>query len=266
MRKPSRAAPQQHLDGGAAMAASIALSIRLPTIVTSSPASRPRSSSSLSWLITSSHAALGRLGALAQQQRGQDRLAHRAHHPVRELLRRPQLRGAERHGLLGTAQLHQRDDRVQLVGRLVGGRPERLGEPALGVQLPGQRLQLGVIPHGHHGAESAAAPLTASTRSPTRCTRSSCPASEHLRQAQLVQVPPFGVGGQAEQLPRGVVAERQRAVLADQQQPLAYGVQHRVVVLVDAAQLGRAEPVCLPAQPGGHQLGAGGAEGEHDRR
>jgi hypothetical protein len=84
-------------------------------------------------------------------------------------------------------------------------------------------------------------------------------------------VPSLRVGRQAEQLARAVVRQGQPVVAVDQQQPLPYGVQDRVVVLVHAAQLGRRQPVRLAAQAGADQVRARGSrpqaqQARQDRR
>ena len=65
-----------------------------------------------------------------------------------------ELLGGEVHRLLGAAHLDQGDHRVQPVGGLVVLRAQRLGQAADHVELAGDRLQLGVVAQGDHGADS----------------------------------------------------------------------------------------------------------------
>ena len=83
-------------------------------------------------------AALARLRGLAEHQRRQLGLRDLAHHDVGEVLGDGQLGRGEPQRVLGAAELDQRDDRLQLVRRLVGLRGERLGEPADRLQLADQ--------------------------------------------------------------------------------------------------------------------------------
>ncbi|WP_234423827.1 hypothetical protein [Intrasporangium calvum] len=59
-----------------------------------------------------------------------------------------QLVRGERERPVGVAQLDQADDGVQPVRRLVGLRPERLGQTASRVELTGQGLQVGPVAEG----------------------------------------------------------------------------------------------------------------------
>ena len=103
-------------------------------------------------------AALGGLGALAEQQGREHRVAHRVHHLVGEPLGQRQLLGGEGDGVVRAAHLHQRDHRVQPVRGLVGLRAQGVGEPAHDVELAGDRLQLGVVAQAHHGTHLVARP------------------------------------------------------------------------------------------------------------
>src|SRR5207302_11136352 len=103
-------------------------------------------------------AALAGLCRLAQYQGSQDRFVDGGHHVVGQPLGDEEFGGGEVPGLVCPAQLDQRDDRVQPVGRLVRLCPERFGEAAYRVQLAGQRLQIGVVPQRHHAAEVPALP------------------------------------------------------------------------------------------------------------
>ncbi len=82
---------------------------------------------------------------------------------------------------------------------------------------------------------------------------------------QLPDVLPLGVGRQPQQPFRLVVGEEEPAAAVGDQHPFAYGVQHRVVVLVHPGHLEGAEPAGLAAQAPADQCGAGGGQGEGRR-
>ena len=119
------------------------------------------------------------------------------------------------------AQLDQRDHGVQPVGRLVRLGAQRLGEAALGVQLAGQRLELGVVAQGDHRAAAArrrttGRVFTTTTRSAVRCTSST-------RGSAASSAPVSGVGSpsSATQRPTAFVVETQQfpAAVVDQGDP-----------------------------------------------
>ena len=75
----------------------------------------------------------------------------------------------------------------------------------------------------------------------------------------------LGVRGQVEQPVRLVVGEQQPALAADDDHALPHGVQHRVVVLVHAGHLGRAEAVGLAQEPLADECRARRGQGEGRR-
>ncbi len=217
-----------------------------------------------------------RLGGLAQQQRDQDRLAHRGDHLVGERLGQFQFGGGEVHRLLGPAELDQGHHGVQPVGRLVGLGAQRLREAPLVVQLAGQRLQLRVVAQGDHGAAAAAAGdrRAVDHQDPVR------------RQVHLVHPGPVGeqhtgegsrqpevgcpgsgdVHRQAQQLAAGVVDQGDPALPVEHEQALAHPVQGRLVVVVHPAELGRVHAMSVAAQPCVDDVRARTAQGERASR
>ncbi|KDN75617.1 hypothetical protein DF19_18850 [Streptomyces olindensis] len=81
-------------------------------------------------------------------------------------------------------------------------------------------------------------------------------------EAEAEDVPALGVGGQPEQPVRLVVGEDQGAADVDDEDALADGVQHGVVVFVHPGHLVRPEAVRLPQQPPAHQRGTRRRQGE----
>ncbi|CAM5688560.1 hypothetical protein SGRIM119S_03485 [Streptomyces griseorubiginosus] len=81
-------------------------------------------------------------------------------------------------------------------------------------------------------------------------------------QVEVEDVPSLGVGRQVEEPVRLVVGEQQPALAADDQHALPYGVQDRVVVLVHAGHLVRAQTVRLAQQTSADEVGAARGEGE----
>lgn len=76
----------------------------------------------------------------------------------------------------------------------------------------------------------------------------------HLRiQAELGDPLPLCLTGQFEQTARLVVDQQEPVVPAHDEDPLAHGVQYRVMVLVHPGHLGGLEPVCLAPQPPAHE-------------
>ena len=133
--------------------ASMALSIRLPSIVTASCGSIRIARRYDSGRICSCTPRSEACGHLAEQQRGDHRVIDRADHLVGQQLSDLEFLGGEGHGVLGPADLDQRDHGVQSVGGLVILRAQRVREAAYGVQLAGQGLDLGVVPEGDHRPE-----------------------------------------------------------------------------------------------------------------
>ena len=121
-------------------------------------------------------------------------------------------------------------------------------------------------------SQRAAAWLTTTIRSSVRKISSarSTPASsatpERLRQPDLVDPVPQRRVRHPEQPARLVVDQAQPALPVEQQQTLAHRVQHRVVVLVHPAQLGRAEVVRAAPQPPAGQPGAQPGQQQRDHR
>ncbi|GAA3469989.1 hypothetical protein GCM10018965_045420 [Nonomuraea roseola] len=144
------------------------------------------------------------------------------------------------------------------------GSPEGVGEPALRVELAGEGLQLGAVAQGDDGAEAAGRdvddqdavadevdPLPhgrglAFPAGRDRRRRFGSPGKGGWRRlgglegegqnqvgdAQVADIAALGVGRQAEQGARAVVAQRQRAVPGDQEQPLPDRVQDGIGLVV----------------------------------
>ncbi len=91
--------------------------------------------------------------ALPMMRALEHRFLHGAHHVIRELLAELQVLGGEIQGLGRPPQFHQRNDRVEPVGVLVGLGPQGIGESAHGFQFAAQGLDLGAVADGGHGAE-----------------------------------------------------------------------------------------------------------------
>ncbi len=215
--------------------------------------------------------ALVGLRGLAQQQRGQDRFADRLHHLVGEGLGQFQLGGGELHRLLRPAQLDQRDHGVQPVGGLVRLRAQRLGEAALGVQLAGERLQLGVVAQGDDGAALLPGgdrrgvdhqhPVGAQVDLvDARLGRQQRPRQRGRQPQRVGPVAHPALRGEAEELPCPVVDQRDPALPVEHHQPLADRVQGRLVVGVHVAELGGVHVVGVPAQPRVDDVGADPAD------
>ena len=209
------------------------------------------------------HAPLVRLRRLAEQQGGQHRFADRRDHLVGERLGQFQFGGREVHGLLRPAQFDQGDDGVEPVRRLVRLRAQRLGETALGVQLAHQRLEFRHIAQGDDRAPALAArhrggvddqhPVGGQMHLVDARLGRQQRARQRRRQPQLGHGPADdraspSVVRDAQQLPPAVVHQRHPVLPVEHQQPLAYGVQGGLVVVVHTAQLGRVHPVRVPAQ------------------
>ena len=204
-------------------------------------------------------AALGGLRGLAEQQRRDDRVAHRADDAVGEHLGDLQLVGDEVDRLLGAPDLDEGDHGVQPVGGLVGLRPQRLGEAADDVELAGDGLQLGVVAQGDDRADLLAVPeggagagdedVVAGHVDLVGTALAGGRLDERRRQAEVVERAADDVVGQAEQPARLVVDELDPAVEVDEQQAFADGVQDGAVVLVHPGDLALAHAVGLAPQP-----------------
>ena len=258
--------------GSDSTAASMALSIRLPSIVTASCWSigRPVTSAAVGDRQLARRARRP-AAVLPSSKAAMTGSSTDADHPVGERLGDCELGGGEVDRVARAAHLDQRDHRVQPVRGLVGLRAQRLGEAADGVQLAGQTAWSSVwsrrvmtVPE-RRGPPSGPAPGVddqhrvvdemdlvgrASARRAARATSA-------VGQAELGHAAGRPrVAGQAEQPPRLVVDQLHPALGVEQQQPLAHGVQHRVVVLVHPGDLALAQAVGLPAQPPADQPGA----------
>ena len=142
-------------------AASTALSIRLPRIVTRSRAgSDGRQHAVVDPAVLREdqlHAALVGLRRLAQQQRGQHRLADRADH--RSVSACASSSSAVANSTASSARPSSISE-TTVCSRLAAScawERKRLGEAALGVQLAGERLEFGVVPQRDHRAALLAA-------------------------------------------------------------------------------------------------------------
>jgi hypothetical protein len=85
-------------------------------------------------------------------------------------------------------------------------------------------------------------------------------------QAQLGDRAALGVGAQIEQPPGLVVGEQQPPFAVQDQDALAHGVQHRVMVLVHPGHLQGPQPVRLPPQPAADRRRPGRGQGQPGRR
>ena len=132
--------------GSSRSQASMALSMRLPSTVTISCGLSSGLGRQVGFLGDGQlDTALVGFGGLAEQQGDQRRFADGVGDPVDELLGQRQLLGGELDRLVGAAHLDQCDDGVQLVGRLVGLRPQRIGEALQGAQFAQGALQFGAV-------------------------------------------------------------------------------------------------------------------------
>ena len=97
-------------------------------------------------------AAFVRLGRLAHDQGAQHGLVDGADHVIGQLLAQLQVLGGEIQGFRAASQLHQGHHRVQPVGVLMGLGAQGVGKRPHGFQLAAQRLDLGPVADGGHGA------------------------------------------------------------------------------------------------------------------
>ncbi len=117
------------------MAASTALSIRLPRTATRSWRIQADVVEFALGVIDSSTPRSAAWADLPSRRAASTGSRDGRHDPVGEFLGRAEFLGREGHRLFRAAQFDQADHRVEAVGRLVGGRSQRVGEAALGVEL-----------------------------------------------------------------------------------------------------------------------------------
>ncbi len=142
---------------GAPTDTSTALSIRLPSRVITSVASAGSSAARCDCgSEVQGDAALGGQRRLGDQQRGDRRIRDALGHRVADLGAPPR-QGPHQitHGIV-LAELHETGDRVQLVGELVGLRPQGVGDALVGRQLALQRGEFGAVAHRDDRADPLA--------------------------------------------------------------------------------------------------------------
>ncbi|MCO5561355.1 hypothetical protein L7F22_014976 [Adiantum nelumboides] len=223
---------------------------------------------------------LGGLPGLVREERGEDRVVDRGHDLRGGAAGAVERGGPGLRGVGGVAELDQGQDGLHPVAELVGLAGQR-GDGVAGLvalaQHPGQ---LGAVAQGEHPRPRARGrpgvpavdqqhPLPGQG-GPVAQVRAQ-PAGEHGGDggvhAEAGERPPrYGgvvggvVTGQAEQPPGLGVDDDEPPVAVDDQQPLADGVQHRLVVGVGGGDVLGLQPQGLAAQPPGEQHGQARAD------
>ena len=139
--------------GSSRSQASMALSIRLPSTVTISwPDSGTSSALDGRWVSSVTVNSMPRSSACAVLPSSSATSAGSPTslgQPVHQLLGQLQLVGRELDGFVGAAHLDHRDHGVQLVGRLVRLRAQRVGQHLQRAEFAQRALQFGAVADGH---------------------------------------------------------------------------------------------------------------------
>ena len=237
-----------------AATASTALSTRLPSTVTRSRAATGSSAGSAAGDLAGSTPRSAACADLPSSSAATHRLVDGRRRAVGERLGDAQLGGREADRLLGAAQLDQRDHGVQPVGRLVGLRAQRLGEPAGGSSSPVRRCSsvrsrrvttradLGLVPVGRRRLnDQHRSPSDVGLVGQRPCAARRPRPARGAGRGRRAGGPPTSAGRPSSRAASSLT-QLDPAVGVDEQQALAHRVQHGVVVLVHPGDLGCPRP------------------------